>query len=75
MRDGFTRKKVQKVVSKTGAQITIARLRGPLESLSPSAPGCAFPTFANNKSNSWRDMPMGVLKRLAFSDSLVHDSM
>ena len=49
-----------------------ARLRGLLEGL--SAPGCAF-TFANNKLNSWRDMPMGVLKRLAFPDSLVYGSM
>ena len=53
----------------------IARLRGLLESLSLSASGCAFSTFANNKSNSWRDMPMRVLKRLAFPDSLVYDSM
>ena len=52
----------------------IARLRGLLESLSPSTSGCAF-TFANNKLNSWRDMPMRVLKRLAFPDSLVYDSM
>ena len=53
----------------------IARPWSLLESLSLSASGCAFSTFANSKSNSWRDMPMRVLKRLAFSDSLVYDSM
>ena len=47
----------------------------PLESLSLSASGCTFSTFANSKLNSWRDMPMRVLKRLAFPDSLVYDSM
>ena len=44
-------------------------------SLSLSVSGCAFSTFASNKSNSWSDIPMMVLKRLAFPDSLAYDSM
>ena len=47
----------------------------PPENLSFSASGCAFSTLANNKLNSWRDMPMRVLKRLTFPDSLVCNSM
>ena len=53
----------------------IARFRGLLESLFRSVSGCAFSTFASNKSNSPVDMPMRTLKRLALSASLVYDSM
>ena len=53
----------------------IARFRGLLESLPLSASGCAFSTFASNKSNSPVDMPMRTLKRLALSASLSYDSI
>ena len=58
-----------------GRARTCARPRLRACSASLPASGRAFFTFANSKSNSRRNLPMRVLRRLAFPDSLVCGSM